>query len=49
MRARNINPQRHTGLPRYMRGEMGIVVKYYGNHDYPDIDVSLRCVREKVT
>jgi nitrile hydratase beta subunit len=40
VRARNINPQGHTRLPRYIRGKTGIVVKYYGNHDFPDIDMN---------
>ncbi len=39
VRARNINPLGHTRLPRYIRGKKGIVVKYYGNHDFPDIDM----------
>ncbi len=39
VRARNINPLGHTRLPRYIRGKTGTVVKYYGNHDFPDIDM----------
>jgi len=39
VRARNINPLGHTRLPRYIRGKTGTVVKYYGNHDLPDIDM----------
>ena len=40
VRARNINPAGHTRLPRYIRGKTGVVVKYYGNHDFPDIDMA---------
>ena len=39
VRAKNINPLGHTRLPRYIRGKTGTVVKYYGNHDFPDIDM----------
>jgi nitrile hydratase len=36
VRARNINPQDHTRLPRYVRGHTGKVVMVHGAHVYPD-------------
>ena len=36
IRARNINPEGHTRLPRYARGRLGIVTRYHGAHVYPD-------------
>jgi nitrile hydratase len=36
VRARNIHPQGHTRLPRYVRGRRGIIVRLYGIHDFPD-------------
>lgn len=40
VRARNINPAGHTRLPRYVRGKRGVVAKYYGVHDFPDMDLA---------
>ena len=34
--ARNIHPQGHTRLPRYVRGKPGIVERVNGVHVYPD-------------
>ena len=39
VRARNIHPQGHTRLPRYVRGHMGKVVMVHGAHVYPDSHV----------
>jgi len=34
--ARNIHPQTHTRLPRYVRGKRGRVLKHLGSFDLPD-------------
>jgi len=39
VRARNIHPQGHTRLPRYVRGHTGKVVMVHGAHVYPDSHV----------
>ena len=36
VRTRNINPGRHTRLPRYARGRMGIVEAVQGSFVFPD-------------
>ena len=36
VRARNINPQGHTRLPRYARGKTGEIVRVHGTHVFPD-------------
>ena len=36
VRARNINPQGHTRLPRYARGKTGEIVLVHGAHVFPD-------------
>lgn len=36
VRARNINPDGHTRLPRYARGHVGEVVALHGAHVFPD-------------
>jgi nitrile hydratase len=36
VRARNMHPQGHTRLPRYVRGHMGTVVRVHGGHLFPD-------------
>jgi len=36
VRARTVNPQSHTRLPRYCRGRAGTIVKVHGPHVYPD-------------
>ena len=36
VRARNINPDGHTRLPRYARGHVGVVVAAHGAHVFPD-------------
>jgi len=36
VRAKNINPQTHTRLPRYVRGKTGVIDKIHGCHVFPD-------------
>jgi nitrile hydratase len=36
VRARNIHPQGHTRLPRYVRGHVGTIVSVHGGHVFPD-------------
>ncbi|MEJ8573884.1 nitrile hydratase subunit beta [Microbaculum marinum] len=36
VRARNINPQGHTRLPRYVRGHPGTIARVHGCHIFPD-------------
>jgi nitrile hydratase beta subunit len=36
VRARNINPQGHTRLPRYARGRQGIIARDHGVYVFPD-------------
>jgi nitrile hydratase len=36
VRAKNLNPSRHTRLPRYARGKVGIIDRVYGTFVYPD-------------
>jgi nitrile hydratase beta subunit len=36
VRARNVQPQGHTRLPRYARGKLGIVTHRHGGHVLPD-------------
>lgn len=36
VRARNINPEGHTRLPRYARGRAGVVTAFHGAHVFPD-------------
>jgi nitrile hydratase beta subunit len=36
VRARKINPAGHTRLPRYARGNVGIVDRLHGGHVFPD-------------
>jgi nitrile hydratase len=36
VRARNIHPQGHTRLPRYVRGHVGVVERLHGCHVFPD-------------
>lgn len=36
VRARNINPDGHTRLPRYVRGHVGTVERDHGAHVFPD-------------
>jgi nitrile hydratase subunit beta len=36
VRARNINPEGHTRLPRYARGRHGVIERDHGAHVFPD-------------
>ena len=36
VRARNINPDGHTRLPRYVRGRVGVIERLNGAHVFPD-------------
>jgi nitrile hydratase subunit beta len=36
VRARNINPEGHTRLPRYVRGHLGTIERDHGAHVFPD-------------
>jgi nitrile hydratase len=36
VRAKNMHPQGHTRLPRYVRGHVGIVELVHGTHVFPD-------------
>lgn len=36
VRARNLNPEGHTRLPRYVRGRQGIITRVHGCHVLPD-------------
>ena len=36
VRAKNINPETHTRLPRYVRGHVGTVERDHGAHVFPD-------------
>jgi len=36
VRAKNIHPEGHTRLPRYVRGHVGEIVLVHGTHVYPD-------------
>jgi nitrile hydratase len=36
VRARTINPDGHTRLPRYARGRSGVIEKLHGSHVFPD-------------
>ncbi len=36
VRARNMNPDGHTRLPRYARGRVGVIERCHGIHVFPD-------------
>jgi nitrile hydratase len=36
VRARNIHPDGHTRLPRYVRGRTGVIERLHGAHVFPD-------------
>ena len=40
VRARNLHPQTHTRLPRYVRGHAGVVERVQGYHVFPDVAAS---------
>ena len=41
VRARNINPEGHTRLPRYVRGHVGTIERHHGAHVFPDSNARL--------
>ncbi len=42
VRARNINPEGHTRLPRYVRAKEGLVVRHHGIFVFPDANAHFR-------
>jgi nitrile hydratase subunit beta len=42
VRARKINPTGHTRLPRYARGNVGVVDRIHGAHVFPDSNAHFR-------
>jgi nitrile hydratase len=36
VRARNMHPQGHTRIPRYLRGHVGVIEAVHGAHVFPD-------------
>jgi nitrile hydratase len=42
VRMRNIHPQGHTRLPRYVRGHAGIIERVHGCHVFPDSNATRR-------
>ena len=36
VRTKNIHPATHTRLPRYVRGQVGVVERCHGCHVFPD-------------
>jgi len=42
VRAKNIHPQTHTRLPRYVRGHAGLVERVQGCHVFPDTSATGR-------
>ena len=41
VRAKNINPEGHTRLPRYVRGHMGVITGDHGGQIYPEVSARL--------
>jgi nitrile hydratase len=42
VRAKKINPTGHTRLPRYVRGNFGVVDRIHGAHVFPDTNAHFR-------
>jgi nitrile hydratase len=42
VRARNLNPEGHTRLPRYARGHVGVIAADHGAHVLPDANAHFR-------
>jgi nitrile hydratase subunit beta len=42
VRARNIHPEGHTRMPRYVRGKQGVVVRRHGIFVFPDTNADFR-------
>lgn len=47
VRARNIHPEGHTRLPRYVRGKPGTISRFYGIHNLQDAELPAGCVRRE--
>ena len=47
VRARNIHPEGHTRLPRYVRGKTGTITRFYGIHNLQDAELPAGCVRRE--
>lgn len=47
VRARNIHPEGHTRLPRYVRGKTGTISRFYGIHNLQDAELPAGCVRRE--
>lgn len=47
VRARNIHPEGHTRLPRYVRGKAGTISRFYGIHNLQDAELPAGCVRRE--
>jgi nitrile hydratase len=41
VRARTMNPETHTRLPRYVRGKEGVIIRDHGDHTFPDSNAEL--------
>jgi nitrile hydratase len=42
VRARNLNPNGHTRLPRYARGKMGTIIRDHGVFVFPDTNAEFQ-------
>jgi nitrile hydratase len=42
VRTKNIHPQGHTRLPRYLRGHVGEIIGVHGAHVFPDSNAAGR-------
>ena len=47
VRARNIHPEGHTRLPRYVRGKTGTITRFYGIHNLQDAELPAGCLRRE--
>ena len=47
VRTRNIHPDGHTRLPRYVRGKTGTIARFYGIHNLQDAELPGGCVRRE--
>ena len=47
VRARNIHPEGHTRLPRYVRGKYGTITNYYGIDNLQDAELPTGCTNRQ--
>ena len=47
VKARNIHPEGHTRLPRYVRGKYGTVTNYYGIDNLQDAELPTGCTNRQ--